>query len=165
MQIDRMMVVFPTCESMMLIAKLETFVSKINNLKGVQMNQGWGSHERNLQRLKDSFIFYSSCKRLILLKQMNKGGHYHGTMYNEKLVEFNKSKKTLNITDISWGNQIHNGLNLVRIYANVIFKDDVLKEFQFGLMKFTFFQFVVEFDFFGLVHNKSHMSFMFFHIF
>jgi hypothetical protein len=60
---------------------------------------------------------------------MNKGGHYHGTMYNEKLVEFNKSKKTLNITDISWGNQIHNGLNLVRIYANVIFKDDVLKEF------------------------------------
>jgi hypothetical protein len=46
---------------MMLIAKLKTFVLKINNKK-------WGSHERNLQRLKDSFIFYSPCKRLILLK-------------------------------------------------------------------------------------------------
>jgi hypothetical protein len=32
-------------------------------------------------------------------------------------------------------------------------------------MKFTFFQFVVEFDFFAVVHNKSHMLFMFFHIF
>jgi hypothetical protein len=32
-------------------------------------------------------------------------------------------------------------------------------------MKFTFLQFVVEFDFFGLVRNKSHMSFMLFHIF
>ncbi len=120
------------------------------------MNQGWGSHERNLQRLKDSFIFYSPCKRLIFLKQMNPWGHYHGTICNEMLVEFYKFKKTLNITDISWGNQIHNGLNLVRIHADAIFRVDVFKNFQFGLMKFTFFQFVVEFDFFGLVHNKSH---------
>ncbi len=61
---------------------------------------------------------------------MNKGGHYRGTMCNEMLVEFNKSKKTLNITDISSGNQIHNGLNLARrIHANVIFRNDVPKEF------------------------------------
>jgi hypothetical protein len=60
---------------------------------------------------------------------MNKGGHYHGIMCNEKLVEFNISKKTLNIMDISWGNQIHNGLNLARIDANVIFIYEVPKEF------------------------------------
>jgi hypothetical protein len=53
-------------------------------------------------------------------------------------IEVGKSKKTLNITNKNWGSPVDNGLNLARIHANAISKDDVTKEFHFSLMKFTF---------------------------
>jgi hypothetical protein len=48
--------------------------------------------------------------------------------------------------------------------VNAIFKDNILEEFCFGLMEFTFFQLNVEFNFFKLVPNKSNMLFMFLHV-
>jgi hypothetical protein len=59
-------------------------------------------------------------------------------MHNEMSIQVRKSKKTLNITNKNWGSPVDNGLNLAKIHANVISKDDVTKEFHFGLMKFTF---------------------------
>ncbi len=53
-------------------------------------------------------------------------------------IKVGKSKKTLNITNKNWGSPVDNGLNLARIHANAISKDDVTKEFHFSLMKFTF---------------------------
>jgi hypothetical protein len=43
----------------------------------------------------------------------------------------------------------------------VIFKDDVTKEFHFGLMKFTFFQLGIKSNFPKLVQNKSNMLMLF----
>jgi hypothetical protein len=59
-------------------------------------------------------------------------------MHNEMSIKVGKSKKTLNITNKNWGSPVDNGLNLTRIHANAISKDDVTKEFHFGLMKLTF---------------------------
>jgi hypothetical protein len=75
-------------------------------------------------------------------------------MCNETLIEVGKSKKTLNITNRNWGSLVNNGLNLAKIHANAISKDDVAKEFHFGLMKFTFLQFGIKFNFPELVQNK-----------
>jgi hypothetical protein len=49
---------------------------------------------------------------------------------NETLIKVRKSKNTLNISNRSQGNPIDNGLDLTRIHANVIFRDDVAQEFQ-----------------------------------
>jgi hypothetical protein len=51
---------------------------------------------------------------------------------NETLIEIGKSKKTLNITNRSWGSLVDNGLNLAKIHVNAISRDDVAKEFHFG---------------------------------
>jgi hypothetical protein len=69
-------------------------------------------------------------------------------MCNETLIEVGKSKKTLSITNRNWGSLVNN--------AN---------EFHFGLMKFTFVQFGIKFNFPELVQNKSNMSFMLFQVF
>jgi hypothetical protein len=53
-------------------------------------------------------------------------------------IKVSKSKKTLNITNRNWGSPINNVLNHARIHVNIISKDDVAKDFHFGLMKFTF---------------------------
>jgi hypothetical protein len=71
----------------------------------------------------------------------------------------------LSITNRNWGSLVNNGLNLAKIHANVISKDDVANEFHFGLMKFTFVQFGIKFNFPELVQNKSNMSFMLFQVF
>jgi hypothetical protein len=73
-------------------------------------------------------------------------------------------KKTLNFTNKSWGNPIHNGLDLTRIHVNAISKDNIPKEFTFGLMEFTFFQLNVKSNFFKLVQNKPNMLFIFLHV-
>ncbi len=65
------------------------------------MHQKWGSCERGFQRLKGIFSFNSLGKRLILLSQMNKRGHYHGIVCNESLIEVSKPKKALNILNRS----------------------------------------------------------------
>jgi hypothetical protein len=44
-------------ESTLPNAKSKAFVSKINILEGVHMNQKWGSHEGSLQRLEGNFNF------------------------------------------------------------------------------------------------------------
>jgi hypothetical protein len=92
---------------------------------------------------------------------MNKRNHYHKIVGNETSIEIGKSKKTLNITNRSWGSLVDNGLNLAKIHVNAIFRDDVAKEFHFGLMKFTFFQLDIKFDFPKLIQNKLNMLFMF----
>jgi hypothetical protein len=69
---------------------------------------------------------------------MNKKSHYHRIMHNEMSIDVGKSKKTLNIINKNRGSPVDNGLNLARIHANAISKDDVTKEFHFNLMKLTF---------------------------
>jgi hypothetical protein len=97
-----------------------------------------GSHEGGLQRLKGIFNFNSLKKRLILLKQMNKRGHYCGTMCNESSIKIGEPKKTLNILNKSWGSPIHNGLNLMRVHANTISKNIIIQKFHLKLMEPTF---------------------------
>ncbi len=96
---------------------------------------------------------------------MSKKSHYHRIVRNETLIEVGKSNKTLNITNRNWGSLVNNGLNLPRIHANTISKDDVIKEFHFDLMKFTFLHFGIKFDFLKLVQNKSNISFVLFQVF
>jgi hypothetical protein len=92
------------------------------------MNQKWGSHERGFQRLKDIFSFKSPEKRLILLSQTSKRGHYCGIMCNELLIKVGKPKETLNIPNRSWVNPIHNGLNLMRVHVNAISRNNITQE-------------------------------------
>ncbi len=65
-------------------------------------------------------------------------------MGNEMLIEIGESKKTLNIINKSWGSSIDNDLNLVKIHANAISRNDVTQKFHFKLMEFTFFQFGIK---------------------
>jgi hypothetical protein len=51
----------------------------------------------------------------------------------------------------SWGNPIHNGLDLIRIHVNTIFIDNIPKEFDFSLMEFASLQLNVESNFSKLV--------------
>jgi hypothetical protein len=64
----------------------------------------------------------------------------------------------------SWGNPIHNGLDLIRIYVNTIFINNIPKEFDFGLMEFASLQLNIESNFSELVQNKSNILFMFLHV-
>jgi hypothetical protein len=64
----------------------------------------------------------------------------------------------------SWGNPIHNGLDLIRIHVNTIFIDNIHKEFDFNLMEFASLQLNVGSNFSELVQNKSNMLFMFFYL-
>jgi hypothetical protein len=47
--------------------------------------------------LKGIINFHSPKKRLILLSQTNKRGHYRRILGNKMLIKFSKSKKTLDI--------------------------------------------------------------------
>jgi hypothetical protein len=79
----------------------------------------------------------------------------------EVSIEVFKSKKALNIMKKSWGNPIHDGLDLERIHVNVISRYNISKEFHFNLMEFAFFQLRVKSNFSKLVQNKLKMLFMF----
>jgi hypothetical protein len=52
----------------------------------------------------------------------------------------------------------------MKIYANAISRNNILKEFHFGVMEFTFLQLSVKSNLFELVQNKLSMSFMFLHV-
>jgi hypothetical protein len=80
----------------------------------------------------------------------------------EMLIKIGKFKKIMNITNRSSGSLVNNGINLVRIHVNIIFRDDVVEEFHFGLMKFTFIQLGIKSNFPKLVQNKSNMLLMLF---
>jgi hypothetical protein len=82
-------------------------------------------------------------------------------MCNETLIKVDKFKKMLNVMNRSWGNPIHNGLDLRRIHVNAISKNNIFEEFHFSLMEFAFLQLNIESNFFELVQNKSNISFMF----
>jgi hypothetical protein len=82
---------------------------------------------------------------------MSKRSHFHRIVGNETSIKVIKFNKTLDITNRSWGTLVDNGLKLVRIHANAISKDDVIEEFHINLMKFTFFQLGIKFDFLELV--------------
>jgi hypothetical protein len=62
-------------------------------------------------------------------------------MGNETSIKVSKTNKTLDILNKSWSSPINNGLNLMKIHANAISKDDITQEFHFKLMEFTFLQF------------------------
>ncbi len=128
------------------------------------MNQKWGSREGGLQRLKGIFIFKPLRKRLILLSQTSKRGHYCKIMCNESTIKINEPKRTLNIPNRNWGNPIHNGLNLIRVQANAISKNNITKEFHLRLMEYTFFQFGIKTNFLKLLQNKTYMAFMVCHV-
>jgi len=78
---------------------------------------------------------------------VNERVHYHGIMCNEALIKVGESKKTLNIMNKIWGNPIHNGLDLMRIHAYIIFRNNIFKEFHFDFMEFTFLQFNIKSNF------------------
>jgi hypothetical protein len=59
----------------------------------VYVNQSWDSCEKNLQNLKGINNFNSPQKRLIILSQMNKRGHYWRILGNETWIKVSKSKK------------------------------------------------------------------------
>ncbi len=63
----------------------------------------------------------------------------------------------------SWGNPIHNGLDLERIHVNAISRYNISKEFHFNLMEFSFFQLRVKCEFVKLVQHKLKL-FMFLHV-
>jgi hypothetical protein len=85
-------------------------------------------------------------------------------MCEEMLIKVGESKKTLVIMNKSYGNPIHNFLDLMRIHANAISKNNILKEFHFDAMEFAFLQLGVKSNLFELVQNKSNMSFMFLYV-
>jgi hypothetical protein len=119
----------------------------------VRMNQEWGNCERNLQRLKNIINFNSPRKRLVLFSQSNKKGHYWRIMGNETSIKVDKSKKTLNIPNISWNSLINNGLNFMKIHVNAISRNDVTQEFHFKLIEFTLLQFGVKSNLLKLLQN------------
>jgi hypothetical protein len=98
------------------------------------------------------------------LNQANERNHYRKITCNETPIEVNKSRKTLNFTNKSWGNPIHNGLDLMRIHVNTISKIIYLRNSTFGLMELTFFQLNVKSNFLKLVQNKPNMLFIFLHV-
>ncbi len=110
----------------------------------VYMNQKWGSCERSFQRLKSTLCLRTLNKSLILLNSTNEKDHYHGIMCNETPIEINESKKTLNIMNKTYNNEIHNGLDLTKIHLNAISKNNVLEETHFNLMESTFFQLCIK---------------------
>jgi hypothetical protein len=93
------------------------------------MSKKWDSCENTFKDWKANFIF--SNKILILLSQVNERSHYRKITCNETPIEVNESKKTLNFTNKSWGNPIHNGLDLMSYDVNVISKNNIPKEFHF----------------------------------
>jgi hypothetical protein len=64
----------------------------------------------------------------------------------------------------SWGNPIHNGLDLEKIHANAIYRYNISKEFHFNLMEFAIFQLRIKSKFSKFVQNKLKMLFMFLHV-
>jgi hypothetical protein len=104
------------------------------------MNQEWGSHERSFQILKKIINFNSPRKKLILLNQSNKKGHYWRIVGNEISIKVGKSKKRLNILNKNYSSPINNGLNLMKIHVNVISINDITQEFHFKLIEFTILQ-------------------------
>jgi hypothetical protein len=128
------------------------------------MNQKWGNCEGGLQRLKGIFSSNSLGKRLILLSQISKRGHYHGIMCNESPIEVGEPNKTLNIMNRSWVSPIHNGLNLTRVHMNAISPNNITQEFHLRLMEFTFFQFGIKTNFSELFQNKMYMALMVCHV-
>ncbi len=85
-------------------------------------------------------------------------------MRNESLIEFNEPKKTLNISNRSWGSLIHNGLNLMKVHANAISKNNITQEFHFKFMESTFFQFGIKINFSKFFQNNMYMVFMVCHV-
>ncbi len=87
-------------------------------------------------------FWLQSLKKNVDLRKLDvhKKGHYCGIVHNGTSIKISKPKKTLNITNRSWGSLVHNGFNLAKIYAHAIFRNDVAKEFHFYLMEFTFLQ-------------------------
>ncbi len=75
-------------------------------------------------------------------------------------IKVGESKKTLNITQKSWGNLIHNGWDLIKIHENAISKNKIFK-FHFNLMEFAFLQFHIQSNSFKLVLNRLNISFIF----
>jgi hypothetical protein len=119
----------------------------------VYMNQEWGNREISLWRLKGIINFSPPRKRLILLNQLSKQGYYWKIVGNEMLIKVGKSKKTLDILNRSWSSLINNGLNLTRIHANAISKDNITQKFHFRLMEFTLFQFGIKSNLLKLLQN------------
>ncbi len=103
-------------------------------------------------------------KRLILLNQMSNMSHYCRIMGNEMSIKVGKSKKTLNILNKSQGSLINNGLDLTRVHENVISRNDVVQEFHFRLIEFTFLQIGIKFNFLKLLQHKTYMVFMICHV-
>ncbi len=86
--------------------KIGSICFQNKKFKRVCTNQEWGSHEKNLQRLKYIISFNSPIKRLILPSQLNKRGHYWRIVGNETLIKIGKSNKTLDILNKSWSSSM-----------------------------------------------------------
>ncbi len=91
---------------------------------------------------------------------VHKRGHYCGIVHNESSIKISKPKKTLNIINKSWGNLVHNVFNLAKIHAHTIFKNDVVEEFHFYLMEFTFLRFGIKWNFLLACPKQVEMVFM-----
>jgi hypothetical protein len=85
-------------------------------------------------------------------------------MRNELPIEIGELKKTLNIPNKSWGSPIYNDLNLMKVHANAISKNNITQEFHLKLMEFTFFQFNIKTNFLKLFQNKTYMALMVYHV-
>jgi len=85
-------------------------------------------------------------------------------MHNGLLIEIGELKKTLNIPNRSWGSPIHNGLNLMKIHANAISKNNITQEFHLKLIESTLFQFNIKTNFLKLLQKKMYMAFMVYHV-
>jgi hypothetical protein len=52
----------------------------------------------------------------------------------------------------------------MKIHANVISKNNIIANFHFNLIQFTFLQLNVKSNFFKLIENKLNMSLIFLHV-
>jgi hypothetical protein len=79
---------------------------------------------------------------------------------NVTLIKIGKSKKALDILNISWSSPI----NLARIHANAISRDDATQEFHFRLIEFTFLQFGLKSNLLKLLQNETYMLLIILHV-
>ncbi len=71
---------------------------------------------------------------------------------------------TLNISNRSYNSLINNGLILINIHVNVIFRDEITQEYHFRLMEFTLFQFGIKSNFPKFFQIQMYMALIIFHV-
>jgi hypothetical protein len=79
--------------------------------------------------------------------------------------DYLRAHDTLDISNRNYSSLINNGLILINIHVNVIFRDEITQEYHFRLMEFTLFQFVIKSNFLKLFQIQMYMALIVLHVF